>query len=62
MSSKLNKFRSMRRDIVTCHCSGKEGSNFSHSHTSRTVVWYWDVLTLARRGVALTGQSGDDSV
>lgn len=50
----------MGRHVSTCQCNGKEGSNFSDSHTVRTVGWHWDVLAVAGRGVIQTEQSGDD--
>lgn len=51
----------MGRHISICHCSGKEGSNSSQSHTFRVVLWYRDVLAAARTEVTRTGQSGDDT-
>lgn len=58
----LGDYWIMGRHISACQCSGKEGSNFSDFHTFRSVVWYWDVLAVVRRGVIQAEQSGDDNV
>ena len=55
----LKGLRGMGRHVSICHCSSKEGSNSSHSHMFRVVLWYWDVLAAARTGVTRTGHSGD---